>query len=375
MTGAPTSFAAVVGDALDVATPSPVELATYLVGWLLGWALLARPHPLPTAPTPGPERAGIAVIVPARDEAGSIEAVVGPLVAQRRDGDRVLVVDDRSADATGALAARLGADVVVAPEPPPGWLGKPHACRHGADLTDQEVVAFVDADVRPGPTLLDDLAAAVRSHPATVVSVQPWHEMPTAGEQLSLLVNVTALMGCGAFTPLGRRAASTVAFGPVLALDRATYDAVGGHGADGVRDAHTEDIGLARAVGRSALFVGAPDATTFRMYPGGVRALLAGWTRSLATGAAATRWWVALATAAWVASLAGGWLAAPALYPLSALQVWALGRRAGTVRWWAALAFPALVVALVVVVARSAVALALGRDVTWKGRRVGTRRR
>ena len=43
-------------------------------------------------------------------------------------------------------------------------------------------------------------------------------------------------------------------------------------------------------------------------------------------------WWVALAVAAWVWSLAGGLFAGWWAYPLSAVQVWVLGRRAGPLR-------------------------------------------
>ena len=175
-------------------------------------------------------------------------------------------------------------------------------------------------------------------HPGTVVSVQPWHDTGSWVEQASLLANVTALMGSGGFTVAGSRLAPTVAFGPVLAVERSAYDAVGGHAA--VRAMHTEDIGLARVVGRSALWTGRPD-TSFRMYPDGLRQLVQGWTRSIATGARFTPWWLSLAVALWVWSLAGGWLAEPLVYPLSALQLWVLGRRAGSMHPLTAAALPA----------------------------------
>ncbi|MFT6762304.1 MAG: 4,4'-diaponeurosporenoate glycosyltransferase, partial [Candidatus Aldehydirespiratoraceae bacterium] len=140
-----------------------------------------------------------------------------------------------------------------------------------------------------------------------------------------------------------------------------------------VRSMHTEDIGLARAVGRSQLYVGSPGTTTFRMYPGGFVELVRGWTRSIATGARFTTWWLALATAAWMCSVAGGWLALPVVYPLTALQVWVLGRRSGTIHPLAAALFPLLVVVFVGVFVRSTCAVILGRDVTWKGRQVDAR--
>ena len=352
-----------------------VELAIYAVGWLIGWFLLWRPRPL-EALSESPrqhERPPVAVVIPARDEARSLPHLLRPLVEQQRADDRVLVVDDHSSDGTGRVAAAFGVDVVAPPAPADGWLGKPNACWHGASSTDQPVLIFLDADVRPGPTLLDDAAAAVAHEPDALVSMQPWHRMETVGEQPSLLCNITALMGSGAFTPLPRLTAATVAFGPVIAVDRTTYDGAGGHAAPSVRSMHTEDIGLARTVGRVRLAVGSSTSTTFRMYPGGFGDLVRGWTRSLATGARFTRWWVGVAVALWMCSVAGGWLAAPLVYPLTAWQIWVLGRRAGTTHPVAAALFPLLVLVFVVIFVRSAFSVVFRRDVTWKGRQVGAR--
>lgn len=353
----------------------PVEVVVWALGWTLGWLLLWRPRSLSSlaAGESSGTRRSVAVIIPARDEADALPHLLAPLVAQRRPGDRIVVVDDHSDDATAAVARSFDVDVTLPPSPSDGWLGKPNACWHGASTSDEPVLVFLDADVRPGPTLLDDLTAAVEADPSALVSMQPWHRMPTVGEQPSLLCNVTALMGCGAFTPVPRLTSATVAFGPVVAVQRSTYERVGGHGATSVRGMHTEDIGLARAVGRSRLAVGSPTTTTFRMYPGGVGGLVRGWTRSIATGARFTRWWVGVAAALWMCSVAGGWLAAPLVYPLTAVQVWVLGRRAGTTRPLAAALFPLLVIAFVVVFVRSTFSVAFRRDVTWKGRQVGAR--
>lgn len=351
---------------------APFDLAVYAVGWTLGWLLLWNPRPLPSDGAHA-DRNPVAVVIPARNEADVISHLLRPLEQQRRDGDEIVVVDDHSTDDTRRVATLPEVEVASAPEPAPGWLGKPNACWHGASLTAAEVLIFLDADVQPGPTLLDDLAAEVMRHPTDVVSVQPWHRMENASEQPSIICNVTALMGCGAFSVLGPRATATVAFGPVIAVSRSTYLRVGGHGAPSVRAMHTEDIGLARSVGRSRLYVGSPGSTMFRMYPSGLRELVRGWTRSIATGARFVPWWLAVATAMWIWSLAGGWIATPVVYPLSAIQVWAIGRRAGTIHPVAAAAFPILVLVFVVIFVRSVATVAFRRQVTWKGRRVETR--
>jgi 4,4'-diaponeurosporenoate glycosyltransferase len=350
----------------------PVELTLAAVGWSMGWLLLWSVRSLPPAGSDA-TRTPVSVIVPARNEARALPHLLRPLVEQRRQGDEIIVVDDDSDDGTARVARAFDVDVIEAPALPDGWLGKPNACWTGAQHATNDTLIFLDADVRPGPSLLDDLAGVVADDPGAVVSMQPWHHMQTVSEQPSLLCNVTALMGCGAFTPFGRRAAATVAFGPVIAINRSTYESAGGHADPVVRSMHTEDIGLARAVGRSRLFVGQPNGTTFRMYPGGIRELFAGWSRSIATGARFTPWWLGLAAVAWIWSLAGGWIAAPIVYPFTAAQVWVLGRRAGTTDPVAALLYPVLVIVFVAIFIRSAVAVVLRHDVGWKGRRVSAR--
>ncbi len=359
-----------IGVALDLPAPTSVDLALYTAGWLAGWFLLWRLRPLPPA-RPGARRP-IAVVVPARDEAASLASLLPPLAGQLAEGDELLVVDDHSGDGTAEAASALGARVLTPPPLPDGWLGKPHACWHGARNTSAATLLFLDADVRPPADLLDRVARALDEHPGAVVSVQPWHETVRPNEQLSMLCNVTALMGSTGFTPLGRRLRPRVAFGPVIAIERDVYDRAGGHADPTTRRMHTEDIGLARAVGRSCLYSGHPDLR-FRMYPTGVRATVRGWTRSIATGARYTPWWAALLVLAWVWSLAGGWVAAPIVYPLSALQVWVLGRRAGSLHPATALLYPLALAGFVVIFAGSLAALLGNRQVAWKGRRVATR--
>jgi 4,4'-diaponeurosporenoate glycosyltransferase len=346
-----------------------VDLALFAVGWILGWLLLWRLRPLP-AREPDAARPAIAIVVPARNEADALPHLLPALTEQLRSGDELVVVDDHSSDATSDVAARLGVRILTPPVLPDGWLGKPHACWHGARSTDAPILLFVDADVHPAPDLLDRVAGACAAAPSTVVSMQPWHQTGRWVEQASLLANITALMGTGGFTIGGPKVATTMAFGPVLAIDRSTYETVGGHAS--VRTMHTEDIGLARVVGRSILYSGRPD-TAFRMYPEGLGQLVQGWTRSIATGARFAPWWLSLAVALWVWSLAGGWLAEPWVYPLSAAQFWFLGRRAGSMHPVTAVLYPLAVAVFAWIFLRSLFAMAFRRQVTWKQRSVAAR--
>ena len=109
------------------------------------------------------------------------------------------------------------------------------------------------------------------------------------------------------------------------------------------------------------------------MYPDGLRSLVEGWTKNIATGAAHVRWWFMVMVVGWLWSLSGGWLTSPWFYVASVIQVAVLGRRAGRFGVLATLAYPALVVIFLVVFLRSVVLTALRRPVRWKGRTIPIR--
>lgn len=348
-----------------IEVPGLGATALFAVGWIAGWFLLWRARPLPAAPT---RRTHVSVIVPARDEEASLPVLLASLGAELRTGDELVVVDDHSTDATAALATAAGARVIAAPALPAGWAGKPHACHVGVQHATNDVLVFVDADVRLAEGTLDALVAAVARHPDEIVSVQPHHRTERTHEQASLLFNVVALMGCGAFTPAGERVATHVAFGPVLACRRVAYERAGGHAHPEVRAAVLEDIALAQRFVRSRLFAGGARGPSFRMYPRDLGQVIEGWTKGIAIGFDATPWWAVLAVAAWVASLAGGVVSSPWFAFASIAQLAVLARRAGAFRWWAVIVYPLWTAVLVVVLARSTWARRRGGDVTWKGR-------
>ncbi len=338
----------------------------FLVGWSLGWLLLARRRRLPSA---AGRSGSVAVIIPARDEAAALARLLPSLTAQLGRDDRLVVVDDGSADDTAAVARRLGAEVITAPPPPAGWTGKSHACWLGAGEVATDVVVFVDADVIADAALLDAVTTRVDADAPALVSVQPRHTPGSPVEQLSLFGNLVALMGTGRWSLLGGVARSPLAFGPVMALPLRRYRDVGGHGHAAVCGAVAEDVALARIVGASAVYAGGPLAA-FRMYPGGMRDLVDGWTRVVAAGVGAAPWWATAGTAAWIWSVAAapfvGWWA----YLLAALQIGLLARRAGRFSPVAAALYPIPLAVFVAIAVRSVVRRVAGRPVRWKGRAI-----
>ena len=357
------------------------DLATFVVLWAVGWLLLWRvPRLDRRPPAAGPARPAVSVVVPARDEAGNLPALLATLVPQLGAGDEVVVVDDASSDATAEVARRAGARVVTAPPLPRGWSGKQWACHAGAATAANPVLVFLDADTRLAAGGLDRIAAAGAAPGLT--SVQPFHLVPRWQERLAGFFNLVAMMGTLACTPLGDRVAPRGAFGPCLATPAADYRRTGGHAAApaGVLD----DVSLARSYRRAGLPVrvrGGRGTIAFRMYPGGIGQLVAGFTKNMASAALAIRPLPAVAVAGWLAACAAPAVlvtrlplpVAAVCYLAVAAQLAAHLRRLGTFGTVTALAYPVPLAVFLVVFTRSLVATAVWGRVSWKGRSVATR--
>jgi glycosyltransferase involved in cell wall biosynthesis len=106
----------------------------------------------------------LAIIIPARNEAGSIGAVLQRLPPEL--ARQVIVVDNGSTDGTAAVAAHAGAQVVFEPR-----RGYGQACLTGlAQLRDDiDLVAILDADGSDDPQLLRQLLAPIEAGQADFV--------------------------------------------------------------------------------------------------------------------------------------------------------------------------------------------------------------
>ncbi|SHO43217.1 glycosyltransferase [Desulfopila aestuarii] len=95
----------------------------------------------------------VSIIVPACNEEKTIEPALKSLLAQNYPHLEIIVVNDRSTDATAQLLERLQCEssrpfsVLTISELPSGWLGKSHALQTGANHATGEILIFTDADI------------------------------------------------------------------------------------------------------------------------------------------------------------------------------------------------------------------------------------
>jgi len=216
----------------------------------------------------------ISVIVPARDEERTIEKTVRALLAQTYRELEIIVVNDRSTDATGEILANFeDARLVVVEnsEPPHGWLGKPWALHQGSQHASGELLLFMDADVYYAPEAIAAAVAEIEERAVPMITLLPYFEMRGFWENIAM-----PNLAMFAFTlmPLWlvnrtRIAALGLGGGTGNLVRRADYDACGGH--EALRGAVVDDVGLARLFrlrGRRTEVILADDLVSIRMYHG-----------------------------------------------------------------------------------------------------------
>jgi chlorobactene glucosyltransferase len=243
-----------------------VSLLAIVVWNVVGW------------PAIGDERlqepAAVSVLIPARDESGTIAACLERVIGQGPSLLEVLVYDDRSADGTGAIVDTWRARdprvrLVRGGDLPAGWFGKPHACMRLAEQARGEWLLFLDADARLQPRALDRLVQEARRRRLTLLSPWPALMMLSRWEQLLMpVLNLVVLSLYPAPLSLLRQDPSLgLAHGACILARRDTYFRLGGHAM--VRTELFEDSRLAqrwRGQGERALCLDGQHLVSVRMY-------------------------------------------------------------------------------------------------------------
>jgi glycosyltransferase involved in cell wall biosynthesis len=201
----------------------------------------------------------ISVVIPARDGAATLGALLESLREQHVDDDRyeVIVVDNASRDATAAVARRLGARVTHEPIP-----NRSRARNRGVAAARGDLIAFTDADCVATPGWLRGFLSCgdhspIRAGPVIVRTGEP----PNAIERFEALWR----FGQEAWVKQGWAATAN------LCVTRAAFDEI--RGFDPAYRHIGEDVDFCVRARRAGLSLGwCPDAivthaTDDRLWP------------------------------------------------------------------------------------------------------------
>jgi glycosyltransferase involved in cell wall biosynthesis len=209
------------------------------------------------APTTAADAPLVSIIVPACNEAETIGPALATLLAQKYARLEIVVVNDRSTDATGEVLREMQRRhpwliILDIHELPTGWLGKHHALHCGAALAKGDILLFTDADIHMAP---DTVARAVNrleqaglDHLCLIFKnkAKGWllnSFILDAGGGLFLLFKPWL-----AGNPKSRRFMGVGAFNMVR---RQAYEQVGGHGA--IKMHPIDDIMLGKIIKEAGL--------------------------------------------------------------------------------------------------------------------------
>jgi hopene-associated glycosyltransferase HpnB len=226
-----------------------------LIGWiavLLGTARAWDLHPIaedePAPPDPD-GRPWVGVVVRPGNHATVLPATLPALLAQDYAGAwRVVLVDDRSTDATGAAAQACGLEPVRGAELPEGWVGKVWALEQAArQAGDPDYYLFTDADIRHAPHSLRRLVAESEAARLALNSRMARLRCRSRAERLLI---PPFLLFFNLLYPMRRvndpRSRTAAAAGGCVLVRRDALEQAGGFAA--IRDRVIDDVSLARAV-------------------------------------------------------------------------------------------------------------------------------
>jgi 4,4'-diaponeurosporenoate glycosyltransferase len=316
-------------------------------------------------------------IIPARNEAHNLPALLGSLGSISASRHEVLVVDDGSTDGTGDLARSHGAIVVSPPALPVGWTGKNWACHQGVLVSSKAFLFFLDADTRFTENGYRRLLRCLEEidDERIVVSILPYHQTKEWYEELSLFFHILVAMGAGGFGPVDR----PHLFGQSLLISRAAYEDCGGH--EKVRRYILENFAMAEhlhAAGYACRTLAGRGVLWTRMFPEGFSQLRESWTKAFASGAIQCSplvlllsiLWLSAALDAFAGLLVFGHLLFAALYLCFALQIAYFARQLGSYRLLTSLLYPVGLIFYFTLFVVSLLRRIRRQRPTWRGREV-----
>ena len=208
--------------------------------WIIGGLRMVRgmarvPRLGEVSPLPDADCPAVSILVPARNEAAKLPQALPTLLAQDYPRSEVIVVNDRSSDATGAILEEFASQnenlsVHHLRELPAGWLGKPHALEVGYQHATGEWLVFTDADVCFAPDLLRRALALAREKGWDHLTLLPMVDLEGFWEKTALSFwGMGLIFGSEAWRVSNPRSRSYLGVGAFQLLRRSAYEAIGTH--------------------------------------------------------------------------------------------------------------------------------------------------
>lgn len=265
--------------------------------------------------------ASVSVLIPARDEETNIGAAIAAARQSRHPDLEIVVLDDQSRDRTAVIVREQAAEdprvrLVSGTALPDGWCGKQHACARLAEAARNEVLIFIDADVRLRPSAVPRMVEFLHRRGVDLASGIPRQLTGGLLEKMVIPLIHFVLLG---FLPMAgmrrwRGAGWAAGCGQLFVTRRQAYEAAGGHRA--IRQSRHDGLMLPRAFRRAGLrtdLFDASDLASCRMYRSAAN-LWKGLAKNATEGMAAPR-----AIVPWTGLLLGGQVLPPTLLLLGAL--------------------------------------------------------
>lgn len=354
---------------------------------LIAWEVLpgSRRIPLlrqiaPRLPSPAP---GVSLIAAARNEQRNLEQAVQSLLRLDYPNLELILVDDRSEDATGVILDRLAAEhprlrVLHIEQLPPGWLGKNHALWLGSQLATGELLLFTDADVVFAPEVLQHAVTQLENAALDHLTLTPDARMPSAFlNMFGLAFGLIFAVFTRPWRALDPSSPCHIGIGAFNLVRAEAYRQVGGHRTIALRPDDDLKLGkiLKRAGYRQQLLYGSGlvavewYASVAQLVHGLEKNAFAGtdYRIWLALGGAVTL----LLSSVWpyaallLAQGAGWWLALATVALINLLLIDS-ARRHGSSPWYA-LGFPLAAALFAFIIVRTTLLNLWQGGMTWRG--------
>ena len=216
-----------------------------VLGWMIAaWStvfvvpVMVRmlfPRRLPAVPQDVSDWPAVAVIVPAKDEGGTVRDAFRSVLALEYAALRIVAIDDRSTDDTGTILDELAAEdsrvtVIHIDTLPEGWLGKNYANHVGAQSCDSSWLLFTDSDIHFQPDTIERAIEHARRGGFDHVTLFPRLLSGGLGEELlSCTFGLLFFIRFTLWLVRSRVKMFYTGIGAFNLIRRDAYDTIGGH--------------------------------------------------------------------------------------------------------------------------------------------------